>query len=163
MSCSSFYLPPPIGIMRSSIGQPGGAGRVAHCGGRFGNEQTDRGSSSGGSSKSTLWPTLVFLVPKLFMKNLNFKHQRVKNQKKQSHFYLFNFWNWLNMTVFICSHFFSCWYLKLRLVLNSFWTKFGNFDYSGALSSLVNVCVCELRQRRQCYAANSSSSSSVQH
>ena len=56
-----FYLPPPIGIMRSSIGQPGGAGRAAHCGGRFGNEQTDRGSSSGGSSKSTLWPTLIFL------------------------------------------------------------------------------------------------------
>ena len=57
------------------------------------------------------------LQPKLFMANLNFK-LRVKNQRKQSHSYLINFWNWLNMTAFIVSEFFSCWYIKLRLVSN---------------------------------------------
>ena len=62
------------------------------------------------------------------------------------------------MTAFISSDFFQLLLPEIEIGFEySFWTKFNSFDYSGALSSLVNVCVCELRQRRQCYAANSSS------
>ena len=60
-------------------------------------------------------------VQKVFEVNLNFRYHQLKNWKNKDT--LVKFWSWYNITAFFFVSYITCWHLKLRFVLNIFWSK----------------------------------------